>query len=45
MVRRVEHFSAGYKELHILFNINAIAEKGKVTTIACPNGCGKRTGK
>jgi branched-chain amino acid transport system ATP-binding protein len=43
-VLRVENVSAGYKELYILFNINSIVEKGKVTTIAGPNGCGKSTG-
>ena len=40
---RVENLFAGYKELHILFDINVIAEKGKVTTIAGPNGSGKST--
>ena len=40
---RVENFFAGYKELHILFDINAVVEKGKVTTIAGPNGSGKST--
>lgn len=39
----VENYSAGYKELHILFDINAVVEKGKVTTIAGPNGSGKST--
>jgi branched-chain amino acid transport system ATP-binding protein len=42
-VLRVESLSAGYKELHILFDINAEVEKGKVTTIAGPNGSGKST--
>lgn len=40
---RVESLSAGYKELHILYNINAIVEKGKITTVAGPNGSGKST--
>lgn len=40
---RVENFFAGYKELRILFDINAVVEKGKVTTIAGPNGSGKST--
>ena len=40
---KVENYSAGYKELHILFDINAVVEKGKVTTIAGPNGSGKST--
>jgi branched-chain amino acid transport system ATP-binding protein len=42
-VLRVENLSAGYRELHILFDINAEVEKGKVTTIAGPNGSGKST--
>lgn len=40
---RVENFFAGYKELRILFDINAVVERGKVTTIAGPNGSGKST--
>lgn len=40
---RVENLFAGYKELHILFDINAMVEKGKVTTVAGPNGSGKST--
>ena len=40
---RVENFFAGYKELRILFEINAVIDKGKVTTIAGPNGSGKST--
>lgn len=40
---RVESLSAGYKELHILYNVNAIVEKGKITTVAGPNGSGKST--
>lgn len=40
---KVENLCAGYKELHILFDINAVVEKGKVTTIAGPNGSGKST--
>jgi len=42
-VLRVENLSAGYKELHILFDISAEVERGKVTTIAGPNGSGKST--
>jgi len=42
-VLKVENYSAGYKELHILFDISAVVEKGKVTTIAGPNGSGKST--
>lgn len=40
---RVENLFAGYKELRILFEINAVINKGKVTTIAGPNGSGKST--
>ncbi len=40
---RVENFFAGYKELRILFDVNAVVEAGKVTTIAGPNGSGKST--
>ncbi len=40
---RAKNLSAGYKELHILFDINAKVEKGKITTIAGPNGSGKST--
>ncbi|WP_410509345.1 ABC transporter ATP-binding protein [Methanosarcina hadiensis] len=40
---RVENLCAGYKELHILFDINAVIEKGKITTVAGPNGSGKST--
>lgn len=40
---RVENLFAGYKELHILFDINAEIEKGKITTVAGPNGSGKST--
>jgi branched-chain amino acid transport system ATP-binding protein len=42
-VLRVENLCAGYKELHILFDINAVVEKGKVTIVAGPNGSGKST--
>ncbi len=40
---RAKNLSAGYKELHILFDINAKVEKGRITTIAGPNGSGKST--
>ncbi|HPS90108.1 MAG TPA: ATP-binding cassette domain-containing protein [Methanosarcina vacuolata] len=40
---KVENLFAGYKELRILFDINAIVEEGKVTTVAGPNGSGKST--
>lgn len=39
----VKNLCAGYKELHILFDVNASIEKGMVTTIAGPNGSGKST--
>jgi len=42
-VLRVENLSAGYKELHILFDINLEVERSKITTIAGPNGSGKST--
>lgn len=40
---KVESLCAGYRELHILFDINAMFEKGKITTVAGPNGSGKST--
>ena len=40
---RVEDLCAGYGELHILFNIDAVIREGKITTIAGPNGSGKST--
>lgn len=40
---RVENLFAGYKELRILFDINAVVEEGKITTVAGPNGSGKST--
>lgn len=40
---RVENLFAGYKEMRILFDINAVVEKGKITTVAGPNGSGKST--
>jgi len=43
LVLRAENLSAGYRELHILFNINATVKKGRITTIAGPNGSGKST--
>jgi branched-chain amino acid transport system ATP-binding protein len=42
-VLKVENLNAGYKELHILFDVNAKIEKKKVTTIVGPNGSGKST--
>ncbi len=38
-----EKLNAGYKELHILFDIDAKVRKGTVTTVIGPNGSGKST--
>nr|WP_230972252.1 ABC transporter ATP-binding protein [Archaeoglobus neptunius] len=35
--------NAGYKELHILFDVDAEMKKNKITTIVGPNGSGKST--
>ncbi len=40
---RVEGLNAGYKELHILFDVNAEVEKNSITTVVGPNGSGKST--
>ncbi len=40
---RVENLNAGYKELHVLFDINAEMPRNKITTIVGPNGSGKST--
>ena len=40
---RIENLNAGYKELHILFDVNAKMPKNKITTIVGPNGSGKST--
>ncbi len=40
---RVEKLNAGYRELHILFDINASIEKKEITTVVGPNGSGKST--
>jgi branched-chain amino acid transport system ATP-binding protein len=42
-VLRVEGLCAGYRELRILFDINAVVQEGKITTLAGPNGSGKST--
>jgi len=42
-VIRIENLNAGYKELQILFDINANIERKKITTIVGPNGSGKST--
>ncbi len=39
----VENLNAGYKELHILFDVNARVNGGSITTIVGPNGSGKST--
>ncbi len=38
-----EKLNAGYKELHILFDIDAKVRKGTITTVIGPNGSGKST--
>ncbi|RLI85536.1 MAG: ABC transporter ATP-binding protein [Archaeoglobales archaeon] len=40
---KIENLNAGYKELHILFDINAEMSKRKITTVVGPNGSGKST--
>ena len=40
---RTEKLNAGYKELHILFDINANIKSKEITTIVGPNGSGKST--
>lgn len=35
--------SAGYKELHILFDVDFKAERNKITAVVGPNGSGKST--
>ena len=40
---RIENLNAGYKELQILFDINAKIERRKITTVVGPNGSGKST--
>ncbi len=39
----VENLNAGYKELHVLFDVNAKVNGGSITTIVGPNGSGKST--
>ncbi len=38
-----EKLSAGYKEVHVLFDIDAEIKKGGITAIVGPNGSGKST--
>uniref|UniRef100_A0A7C3MB87 ABC transporter ATP-binding protein n=1 Tax=Archaeoglobus fulgidus TaxID=2234 RepID=A0A7C3MB87_ARCFL len=42
MLRTVD-LNAGYKELHILFDVNAEIEKNRITAVVGPNGSGKST--
>lgn len=42
MLRTVK-LNAGYKELHILFDVDAEMEKNKITAVVGPNGSGKST--
>lgn len=43
MVLRIENLNAGYKEFHILFDVNAKIVEGSITTVLGPNGSGKST--
>jgi len=40
---KVEKLNAGYKELHILFDVDAEIPKNRITTVVGPNGSGKST--
>jgi len=42
-VLRTENLNAGYKELHVLFDVNTTFEDNKITAIVGPNGSGKST--
>jgi len=42
-VLRTEKLNAGYKELHILFDVNADIRRKDITTVVGPNGSGKST--
>jgi branched-chain amino acid transport system ATP-binding protein len=42
-VIHTENLSAGYREVHVLFDINAKIKRGGITTIVGPNGSGKST--
>jgi len=42
-VLHTERLNAGYKELHILFDVDAKVRKGSITTVVGPNGSGKST--
>jgi len=43
LVLRIENLNAGYKEFHILFDVNAKIVEGSITTVLGPNGSGKST--
>ena len=40
---RTEKLNAGYKELHILFDVDATIDEKTITTVVGPNGSGKST--
>ncbi|RLG54307.1 MAG: ABC transporter ATP-binding protein [Candidatus Hydrothermarchaeota archaeon] len=40
---RTEKLNAGYKELHVLFDIDAVFRDNEITAIVGPNGSGKST--
>lgn len=40
---RTEKLNAGYKELHILFDVDAEVKKKQITCVVGPNGSGKST--
>jgi len=42
-VLRTEKLNAGYKELHILFDVDATIDEKTITTVVGPNGSGKST--
>jgi len=42
-VLEAKNLYAGYKELHVLFDVNFKAERNKITAVVGPNGSGKST--
>ncbi|MEM1930685.1 MAG: ABC transporter ATP-binding protein [Sulfolobales archaeon] len=40
---RLRELTSGYGKLKVLFNINMVAESGKITVVVGPNGAGKTT--
>ncbi len=40
---KAEELNAGYKELHILFDVNADVKEKRITAVVGPNGSGKST--